>query len=125
MLRRPPRSTRTYTLFPYTTLFRSASFGGRRDQRLGAGLGVVIGDRRGMSFGRNYDRGHARYARQAFFDDGTAGDARHVLDGEGGGPDCGIGRGGCEQRRSGRDQGTLFHHALLVQTSRKERKRVV
>src|SRR3546814_19501322 len=27
MLRRPPRSTRTYTLFPYTTLFRSASTG--------------------------------------------------------------------------------------------------
>src|SRR3546814_7555256 len=26
MLRRPPRSTRTYTLFPYTTLFRSALF---------------------------------------------------------------------------------------------------
>src|SRR3546814_11396645 len=25
MLRRPPRSTRTYTLFPYTTLFRSFS----------------------------------------------------------------------------------------------------
>src|SRR3546814_18612147 len=24
MLRRPPRSTRTYTLFPYTTLFRSS-----------------------------------------------------------------------------------------------------
>src|SRR3546814_13546697 len=24
MLRRPPRFTRTYTLFPYTTLFRSA-----------------------------------------------------------------------------------------------------
>src|SRR3546814_13772889 len=24
MLRRPPRSTRTYTLFPYPTLFRSA-----------------------------------------------------------------------------------------------------
>src|SRR3546814_16082681 len=23
MMRRPPRSTRTYTLFPYTTLFRS------------------------------------------------------------------------------------------------------
>src|SRR3546814_6183495 len=23
MVRRPPRSTRTYTLFPYTTLFRS------------------------------------------------------------------------------------------------------
>src|SRR3546814_9587127 len=25
MIRRPPRSTRTYTLFPYTTLFRSRS----------------------------------------------------------------------------------------------------
>src|SRR3546814_1933594 len=28
MIRRPPRSTRTDTLFPYTTLFRSALFGG-------------------------------------------------------------------------------------------------
>src|SRR3546814_2933481 len=27
MIRRPPRSTRTDTLFPYTTLFRSQSFG--------------------------------------------------------------------------------------------------
>src|SRR3546814_18839164 len=27
MLRRPPRSTRTYTLFPYTTLFRSKAGG--------------------------------------------------------------------------------------------------
>src|SRR3546814_5316085 len=28
MIRRPPRSTRTDTLFPYTTLFRSAPSGG-------------------------------------------------------------------------------------------------
>src|SRR3546814_13086528 len=28
MIRRPPRSTRTYTLFPYTTLFRSCQFSG-------------------------------------------------------------------------------------------------
>src|SRR3546814_14044928 len=27
MIRRPPRSTRTDTLFPYTTLFRSEKFG--------------------------------------------------------------------------------------------------
>src|SRR3546814_15588174 len=27
MIRRPPRSTRTYTLFPYTTLFRSIRCG--------------------------------------------------------------------------------------------------
>src|SRR3546814_7720660 len=33
MIRRPPRSTRTDTLFPYTTLFRSAA-GGRRRQSL-------------------------------------------------------------------------------------------
>src|SRR3546814_4828840 len=39
MIRRPPRSTRTDTLFPYTTLFRSAAghavrpeFNRRRDQ---------------------------------------------------------------------------------------------
>src|SRR3546814_14621115 len=31
MIRRPPRSTRTYTLFPYTTLFRSHARGGRLD----------------------------------------------------------------------------------------------
>src|SRR3546814_12700897 len=30
MIRRPPRSTRTDTLFPYTTLFRSALFGAWR-----------------------------------------------------------------------------------------------
>src|SRR3546814_5354883 len=28
MMRRPPRSTRTYTLLPYTTLFRSAEIAG-------------------------------------------------------------------------------------------------
>src|SRR3546814_3470096 len=29
MLRPPPRSTRTYTLFPYTTLFRSSDYRAR------------------------------------------------------------------------------------------------
>src|SRR3546814_3146205 len=33
MIRRPPRSTRTDTLFPYTTLFRSADFGDRHVHR--------------------------------------------------------------------------------------------
>src|SRR3546814_9130011 len=32
MIRRPPRSTRTDTLFPYTTLFRSEAPGGETDQ---------------------------------------------------------------------------------------------
>src|SRR3546814_3156072 len=35
MIRRPTRSTRTDTLFPYTTLFRSGGFGG--DERGGTG----------------------------------------------------------------------------------------
>src|SRR3546814_19066768 len=33
MIRRPPRSTRTDTLFPYTTLFRSGHERGRDRQR--------------------------------------------------------------------------------------------
>src|SRR3546814_5150317 len=41
MIRRPPRSTRTDTLFPYTTLFRSAQFDGlRRTARVGVMPGV-------------------------------------------------------------------------------------
>src|SRR3546814_13243873 len=32
MIRRPPRSTRTDTLFPYTTLFRSAEIGDLADR---------------------------------------------------------------------------------------------
>src|SRR3546814_11889286 len=32
MIRRPPRSTRTDTLFPYTTLFRSLATDGKRFQ---------------------------------------------------------------------------------------------
>src|SRR3546814_14941072 len=39
MIRRPPRSTRTDTLFPYTTLFRSHR---RRDQRSAASRRVSI-----------------------------------------------------------------------------------
>src|SRR3546814_1879111 len=37
MIRRPPRSTRTDTLFPYTTLFRSTDGGRARDAGEGAG----------------------------------------------------------------------------------------
>src|SRR3546814_15660911 len=38
MIRRPPRSTRTDTLFPYTTLFRSGVIGIGREQRITAAL---------------------------------------------------------------------------------------
>src|SRR3546814_10971569 len=40
MIRPPPRSTRTDTLFPYTTLFRSAHL--RRDELLEVSDGVVL-----------------------------------------------------------------------------------
>src|SRR3546814_17585715 len=47
MLRRPPRSTRTDTLFPYTTLFRSTNKGAtlvsrRRARKRGQGLFVDL-----------------------------------------------------------------------------------
>src|SRR3546814_15946251 len=41
MIRRPPRSTRTDTLFPYTTLFRSADGMQSRRQRLHCKLWLV------------------------------------------------------------------------------------
>src|SRR3546814_16598895 len=45
MIRRPPRSTRTDTLFPYTTLFRSRIAVEFRDVRPGTkGLGAGAGD---------------------------------------------------------------------------------
>src|SRR3546814_15761733 len=40
MIRRPPRSTRTCTLFPYTTLFRSAI--GGRNYRMGGIVGTLL-----------------------------------------------------------------------------------
>src|SRR3546814_10296170 len=42
MVRRPPRSTRTDTLFPYTTLFRSLIGAGVGAVGAGVGLGVVV-----------------------------------------------------------------------------------
>src|SRR3546814_8227517 len=40
MIRRPPRSTRTDTLFPYTTLFRSSWMRGVTTLRTPAGMSV-------------------------------------------------------------------------------------
>src|SRR3546814_14680242 len=44
MLRRPPRSTRTDTLFPYTTLFRSLTKGGMRivADQVGGKIGAAL-----------------------------------------------------------------------------------
>src|SRR3546814_20901927 len=53
MTRRPPRSTRTDTLFPYTTLFRSGS----------AGLGFRRGDHHRSRPATGGDRGGQARAR--------------------------------------------------------------
>src|SRR3546814_14490687 len=45
MLRRPPRSTRTDTLFPYTSLFRSVSVGGVDSRWQAAKAKVTAKDR--------------------------------------------------------------------------------
>src|SRR3546814_9518357 len=44
MIRRPPRSTRTDTLFPYTTLFRSIKRGD--DEVDGDTIGYIVPERR-------------------------------------------------------------------------------
>src|SRR3546814_2608404 len=44
MIRRPPRSTRTDTLFPYTTLFRSPRFEIRLAVHIARKMGMRIGD---------------------------------------------------------------------------------
>src|SRR3546814_332313 len=74
MIRRPPRSTRTDTLFPYTTLFRSGAarrHPARADERGDygeAGIGLLHRARSGA------DTGMVPPAPRA----GRAGDAGHV-----------------------------------------------
>src|SRR3546814_5494157 len=61
MIRRPPRSTRTDTLFPYTTLFRSVGgIGTARDQRAGVAHALA---RRRRDAG---DEAHHRFLHVVF-----------------------------------------------------------
>src|SRR3546814_6051715 len=83
MIRRPPRSTRTATLFPYTTLFRSYDGAGRAVERDSAANGVAAIDRRR----RNLEgRARRRIERRAA---------------EAEAPRLGAGRAGGGQRRQG------------------------
>src|SRR3546814_19631472 len=73
MIRRPPRSTRTDTLFPYTTLFRSSGGGRGRPRRGGqagrqdaGGRGLLLpalGDRERPAGVGDIDDGGVRPAR--------------------------------------------------------------
>src|SRR3546814_5157294 len=65
MIRRPPRSTRTDTLFPYTTLFRSGqhssnNYSGERALHLGACSDVEC---HGDKPERSYQRGHQDWTK--------------------------------------------------------------
>src|SRR3546814_18011863 len=79
MIRRPPRSTRTDTLFPYTTLFRS-----HRGQRAGGLVlleGLVAGADGGLvQAGAGLEAAHVFAALLALVDElGIAGDQSDPL----------------------------------------------
>src|SRR3546814_8203286 len=68
MIRRPPRATRTYTLFPYPTLFRAAmpaehAGAARFGERGAIGACRAVGDQRG---------GHPAKLRQRWASDAIA-----------------------------------------------------
>src|SRR3546814_11957759 len=69
MIRRPPRSTRTDTLFPYTTLFRSLEDDGRPAGHLAAQQGL---DRaaKDQLFGKGFGEKDERDGRRAVEQDG-------------------------------------------------------
>src|SRR3546814_12596609 len=71
MIRRPPRSTRTDTLFPYTTLFRSlapiAGLGAARGEFV-IGQAAHIADTRNSRTAGGVDRHHIVHTHLARFD---------------------------------------------------------
>src|SRR3546814_8680224 len=53
MIRRPPKSTRTYTLFPYTTLFRSSS--GAACRAASSSEAIIPAEREGAATAREVE----------------------------------------------------------------------
>src|SRR3546814_16471598 len=77
MIRRPPRSTRTDTLFPYTTLFRSGDilvevapciFGGPAGDPVVEGDRIEAGLRQRCAVAKEDDLLDRRHLRQQLFD---------------------------------------------------------
>src|SRR3546814_13956906 len=77
MIRRPPRATRTYTLFPYTTLFRSLLAPPQVEQqvaeRVAADQGAIAGAGALARRGNGTVRGIAAEAAQILLAVGAAG----------------------------------------------------
>src|SRR3546814_303747 len=89
MIRRPPRSTRTDTLFPYTTLFRPVAGLSSRTPRRQGGVepdGRCAGEAEGGSRGSPLDRKIAGPRAAAF--GGTGGTAGSAWSGGGGNGHC-------------------------------------
>src|SRR3546814_16451545 len=76
MIRRPPRSTRTDTLFPYTTLFRSDRR--RHDLRAAAGVDLAVDAQR---FGAGRQRQREQQAGQQRLQGAAPGSSATVGDG--------------------------------------------
>src|SRR3546814_5991352 len=100
MLRRPPRSTRTDTLFPYTTLFRSL-VDRLREQR---GLQVAAGRVRG---GEEVDHHRALFQRIGQLE------GERLASQVGRGAEVGCGRAGLERGERGRGQRSEEHTSEL------------
>src|SRR3546814_4418640 len=102
MIRRPPRSTRTDTLFPYTTLFRSVAeahailvdvgdreVAGELGEAVGAGNGAQV-ERDGGIAGASGEAGEGDARRRRREAQGRA----VGIEGDGAGADCAAGGGG-------------------------------
>src|SRR3546814_12049821 len=108
MIRRPPRSTRTDTLFPYTTLFRSREIFrapekmrfGRLAIAPGTSTFLVIG-LNGSGQARMSDEPHVRLIDAHAKGDG--GDHPHILAGDEGGLIGAAFLGRSEERRVGKE----------------------
>src|SRR3546814_20703365 len=96
MMRRPPRSTRTDTLFPYTTLFRSTAAAHRPDRYSDVPRYRLLGRADGDDGGRQHDDLHAQMGP-------GAGDGDH-------------------RAREGRDDGRRADHRLAAYRASRSRE---
>src|SRR3546814_20265975 len=131
MLRPPPRSTPTHSLFPYTTLFRSLLGLPHARQPLGAGERRLVAVRIGMDIVRHLADGHHRAEFHLLplpgpcLADQKAGDNRRMPPAHGaetvarGEPREGQGR--YEERRGGNEGARTCRSRLSQQPKKKKR----